>query len=213
MTCHVCGRTFTTPAEFHRHRCTTQLDLFGQIEAAAQAARDQDRHRIRGGLHALRDDIPDAMHVLVHLQPWRAREDRSIGLSGLDDGSPRTAYSIRNAGLYYEDGATWGGWGSRPANLVTWDELRALLADDPRRAALTAWYDAVPQLQEWVGSDGRREYRGSWRDHTRPYELDRSPRAWDPAYIEADHAAPGWPARLTAWTTLQAILTDTAGRI
>lgn len=176
---------------------TVQLDLFGDVEAA-------HTERLVGGLVCLRDVVPDAMEVVVHLAPWWSRERRGPGASG------DWAYSLRNAGLRFEladewwrgareRGEAWG-WDRTPANLITWAELAALLVADSRRAALVDWVHglAVPD---------------PWWDLIRPHELWPRPQTWHPDYITGDHERPGWGARLAAWRDLQLLLTDAIARV
>lgn len=164
-------------------------DLFGP---------GQDTHRQIGGLTCLRDSVPEAMNVVVHLGDWRDREDRGVGASG------DWAYSIRRDGLHCERTEEWWtgarrrgeryGWDRTPSDLVTWDELRALLGGHPARADVLAWAAALPTP--------------SWNEMTRPYELWPNPHEWNPGYITLDHERATWPERIAAWTAVQAMFTD-----
>ncbi|MEU4825085.1 hypothetical protein AB0H37_24705 [Actinomadura sp. NPDC023710] len=60
-----------------------------------------DARRQIDGLTCLRDSVPDAMHILLHLCYWRGHDDRGIGASG------DWAYSIRRNGLHYEHTYDW----------------------------------------------------------------------------------------------------------
>lgn len=173
---------------------TVQLDLFGEVEAS-------HTRRLVDALVCLRDAVPEAMYVVVHLCQWKRPEDRSIGKSG------DWAYTIRNAGLRYEHVDDWGrgayergetwGWSRTPVRLVTWAELSELVGGDPRRQTLVDWFHNLTEPDRW-------------RDIYRPFELWPHPETWHPDYIAGDHERPGWDARSGAWRELQAILTDAA---
>jgi hypothetical protein len=187
------------PATVSRPRPSTRR----QRPAAASAQPDlfgpgPDARRQIHGLTCLRDSVPEAMNVVVHLEDWRTREDRGIGASG------DWAYSLRRDGLHFEHTDEWWtgarargdryGWDRTPVNLVTWDELRALLGAHPARAGVLAWAAALPTP--------------SWNEMTRPYELWPNPHQWHPGYITRDHERPTWPERIIAWRALQAMCTD-----
>jgi hypothetical protein len=161
-----------------------QLNLF------APAARTR---RLVDGLTCLRDSMPSAMYVVIHLADWRPREERGPGFSG------DWAYAIRRDGLRIEHANDWRGWDHTPAHRITWAELAEQLAGDPRRAELIAWSASLPEP--------------AWQDLARPHELWPEPEKWHPHYIEGDHERPGWDQRLTAWRTLQAILSDAMARL
>lgn len=166
---------------------TVQLDLFGEVEAT-------HTRRLVEALICLRDAVPDAMYVVVHLAPWWKREDRGPRASG------DWAYSIRNTGFRLERRDEWsagGGWSRTPVHSVTWAELAELVGNDPRRAAIVDWFGGLTEPDRW-------------RDIDRPHELWPNPETWHPDYIEGDHERPGWDERLAAWRQLQAILTDAA---
>ncbi|WP_141576068.1 hypothetical protein [Actinomadura sp. WMMA1423] len=157
-----------------------------------------DVRRQVDALTCLRDSVPEAMNVVVHLDDWRDREDRGIGASG------DWAYSLRRDGFHYEHTDEWWkgarsrgeryGWDRTPAHLVTWDELRAHLGDHPARASVLAWVAALPTP--------------SWNEMTRPYELWPNPGEWHPGYITRDRERPTWPERSAAWTALQTMCTE-----
>ena len=158
---------------------TLQLNLF---------APDADTRRLVDGLTCLRDSMPSAMYVVVHLADWRIREERGAGCSG------DWAYAIRRDGLRIERTNDWRGWDHAPAHRITWAKLAEHLGGDPRRAELIAWSESLAEP--------------AWQEMARPHELWPEPEKWHPHYIEGDHKHPGWRRRLAAWTTLQAILTD-----
>lgn len=170
----------------------TQLDLFGHVVAGEVAARTRDRARVREGLTVLAEVHPEALEVLVHLADWRPRPDRTT------HGGGGWAYALHEVhGLRYARTPTRSapscraGWDATPEHQVTWAELAAALGPDPRRAQVVAW------------AAGK-----GWRDLVRPHELWPDGHRWHPGYYARDHAAPGWPARLDAWTTAIAVLSD-----
>ena len=160
-----------------------QLDLFGP---------DAETRRLAGGLVCLRDVVPEAMDVLIHLAHWRRVEDRGIGTSG------DWAYSIRRDGLYCEHRLDWSGSRTR-MRCITWAELTEQLTGDPRRARILAWSQSLAEP--------------SWKELLRPYEFWPDSGSWHPSYIAGDRGRPGWDQRLAAWRALQAILTDAITRL
>lgn len=160
-----------------------QLDLF---------ASDTDTRRLVDGLTCLRDAVPDAMYVLIHLTDWRPTENRGNRYS---DGG--WLYAIRRDGLRFEHALGWDD--RRPAHRISWAELAEQLGDDPRRAELIAWSESLTEP--------------AWKERMRPHELWPNPGSWHPSYITTDHEHPGWPRRIAAWRTLQAILTDAITRL
>ena len=177
-----------------------QLELSGEVEALERQAVDAERRRINDALACLRDSCPDTLQVVWHLDWWKDRDAKGPGYT-----SP-WAYLVCRRGVFYEHETTWGGWDSRPTNLVSWDELRALLGDDPRRAGVVAWAESLwrPTIEDVSTSPWPDQ--PSWRYLTRPHELWPHPETWHPSYIEEDHAMPGHDARMAAWRTTFAIL-------
>lgn len=173
-------------------------DLFDHLPEVADARRAAHARPLVDALTCLRDAVPEALEVLVHLGPTRTGDTRKPRASGA------WAYCVSHAGLRHEPVDHWwmptdggrAGWDRTPAHLATWDQLCDLLADDPRRADVTAWASSLTAVDRW-------------RDLTRPHELWPEPDRWHPSYIQADHDQPGWDQRLTAWRTVQSILTDT----
>jgi hypothetical protein len=171
-----------------------QLDLFGQGTEA---------RRLVDGLTCLRDAVPDAMYVVIHLGYWLPRDERNIGASG------DWAYSIRRDGLHFEHENDWWrgawsrgeryGWSRTPVHRITWAELAEEIGGDPRRADLVAWSGSLTEP--------------AWKERGRPHELWPDPGQWHPDYITHDHQHPGWDRRIAAWRTLQTILTDAITRL
>ncbi|TDD31665.1 hypothetical protein E1287_25735 [Actinomadura sp. KC06] len=162
---------------------TVQLDLF---------AGDPEVRRLVDGLTVLRDVVPEALEAAVYLGEWRSRGGLSVGKSG------PWWYGIRRGGLQFEalGERRHSGWPHKLTRSITWEELAGLLGDDPRRQGLIAWAESLTALD-------------AWRDLMRPHELWPMPGEWHPSYITGDHERPGWPERIAAWTTLQAMCTDT----
>ena len=166
-----------------------QLDLF---------APNAETRRLVDGLTCIRDAVGEAMHVLIHLAYWLPEDHRGISACG------EWAYSIRRKGFHYEHESDWWlgaytrgepwGWDRTPAHHMTWAEIVELIGDDPRRAQLIAWSESLTEP--------------AWQERLRPHELWPNPGNWHPDYIRLDHERPGWDQRITAWRTLQAILTD-----
>lgn len=156
-------------------------------------------------LTCLRDAVSDAMRVVIHLDYWRPRDERNIQASG------EWAFSIRREGLRFEHESEWWsgarargeawGWDRAPAHHITWGELTDLIGSDPRRAELTTWAATLQDRADQV------------RELVRPHELWPNPEQWNPGYVARDRAHPRWEQRLTAWHTLQAILTDAVTRL
>lgn len=173
----------------------TQLGLF------APAA---DIQRSIDALTCLREAMPEALEIVVHLAYWRPVDNREVGACG------DWAYSLRQKGLCFERvddwwngarsrGETWG-WDRTPAGLVTWTELAEHVGGDSRRPGLVAWSRSLTVPD-------------AWRDRARPHELWPNPGQWNPGYITSDHARPGWDQRIAAWRTLFAILDDAIDRL
>lgn len=176
----------------------TQLDLFGAVLAAE---RDRDRaqqRRQRDALVCLRDAMPDALEVVVHLQHWRPQDTRAPRANG------DWAYCVCRAGVRFENRDEWGhaarlrgersGWDRTPVDLITWDELTDLVGHDQRRAQITAWVDSLPEPR--------------WRALGRPHELWPDPGGWHIGYFCHDHVDAGWPARRHAWQLVLDLLND-----
>lgn len=171
-----------------------QLDLFGP---------DTRTRRMVDGLTCLRDSVPDAMYVMIHLAYWLPADVRRIGASG------NWAYSIRRDGLRFEHEDDWWraarsrgeryGWDRTPVHRITWAELAEQVGDDPRRAQLLAWSQSLTEP--------------AWQERTRPHELWPNPDQWNADYITNDHKHPGWTRRRAAWSTLQAILTSAIAQL
>lgn len=178
-----------------------QLDLFGEVEAAERQAADADRARIDDALTCLAISCPHALEVLWHLEWWKPRDEKGPGFT------EPWAYLVCRRGVFFEHESTWGGWDCRPRNLVTWDELRDRLADDPRRAGVVAW---ATGLWHPTAADMGKPWPDlvSWRYLIRPYELDPHPEMWNPSYAEGDREARGYADRMGAWRTTMAILLD-----
>lgn len=164
-----------------------QPDLFGQDDEANQA-------RLIGALEALRDEDPNTIGILAlgHRRPKRG--DCRAGYSG-----GRYAYGPQLDGYHWQDVATWPGFTTLPANVVSWDELDELIAG-PHLDQVRVWAESLTAPERW-------------RDHNRPYELWPNPEQWHPHYIADDHARPGWPARNAAWSLLRDLLTDVIDRL
>lgn len=154
---------------------------------------DPEARRLADGLTCLRDVVPEAMNVVLHLTDWHRTEEGGYGLSG------DWAYTVRRRGLRFE--RRHSGWDGRASRMrvVTWSELAGLFGDDPRRAAIVAWSQALVEP--------------AWQQRMRPHELWPDPGSWHPSYIENDRADPGWPERIAAWTALQAMCTDAITRL
>ncbi|NEA22656.1 hypothetical protein [Actinomadura bangladeshensis] len=155
---------------------------------------DPEARRLADGLICLRDAVPEAMSVVLHLADWNPTEDGGYGMSG------DWAYTIRRRGLRFErrHDSGWSGRASR-MRCLTWAELTDILGSDPRRAEIVAWSDALVEP--------------AWQQRMRPHELWPDPGSWHPSYIENDHKHPGWPERIAAWTALQAMCTDAITRL
>jgi hypothetical protein len=166
---------------------TVQLDLFGEVEAAASRAAVADVERRRTGLLVLRDYFPNTLEVLIG-------ERRPEGNAGCGPRFTRPwAYAVSKRAFHFEHETTWGGWDSRPAGIMTWPEVDAIAADD-RIRDVRAWACSLTMPDRW-------------RVVRRPFALD-GPDQWHPSYLEHERESDCWPERLRAWTTVQAILTD-----
>lgn len=161
---------------------TVQLDLFGP---------DTETLRLVDGLRCLRDVVPEAMDVLIHLAPWQRVEHRELSLCG------EWIYTLRLDGLRYERRDEWRG--KSQMRRITWTELAEQLADDPRRPQILAWARTLPMP--------------NWKELIRPFELWPDSGSWHPSYITGDHERPGWDHRIAAWRALQAICTDAIARL
>jgi hypothetical protein len=181
----------------------TQLDLFGAVVAAEQQRDLAERQRQRDALVCLRDAASEALEVIAYLEYREPRDTRAPHASG------DWAYCVCRAGLLVEDRQEWdvgahlrgerSAWDRTPAHLVTWDELTALIGDDPRRAEIRAWADALPEPR--------------WRPLSRPYELWPDPESWNNSYFCRDHLDAGWTARRHAWQLVLGLLGDAIDRV
>lgn len=157
-----------------------QLDLFGDLDA--------DTARRVDALICIRDEIPQAMEIVIHLADWRIREDRSPGRPG------NWLYTIRR------DGIDARRCGTTLWQHISWAELADLVGDDPRRPGLIAW------SQSLTAAD-------AWKDRLRPHELWPEPEKWHPSCFELDHQRDGWEQRIAAWRDLYALLDDAIARL
>lgn len=177
---------------------TDQYDLFGEVEARERSAAADDRQRRHDGWHVLAWHFPHTLELLYGVDRWVAvRGGRNLDQGGEVGASysGEWAYSPRRDGLYFESGATWGGWSSRPRHRLTWAEIQDDLAvHDAERCALRA-------RAEWMIEAADAMLPDWWRHLYRPHELDyRGGAGWHPDYIASDHALARWPDRLEAWT-------------
>ena len=164
----------------------TQPDLFGEVDAAHQA-------RLRDALTCLIESVPDALNLVLGVRRLD-RGEIKVGKGG------RWAYSSRRPGLWFEGVGTWGGWYSRPRDLLTWDELDDLVAADPR----------VEQVREWSESLTAID---AWKDRYRPFELWPNAERWHPSWIAGDHSRPGWDERINAWAAVLDVLRDARSQV
>lgn len=172
------------------------VDLFDFLPEIAAARQVERLQPLRDALTCLRDAVPEALEVVVLLGYRHEKDTRAARASG------PWAYCVSRDGLRHEPRDEWSnptdggprGWSRTPAHLTTWEELAALVGADPRRADLVAWAEGLTAPDRW-------------RDLFRPHELWPNPEQWHPGYIEGDHERPGWGERITAWRTLQSILT------
>jgi hypothetical protein len=182
----------------------TQLALFDRSTTAADLAPQQPSARQqlrRDALLCLRDAIPEALQLVVELRNPDRVDHRSPRASG------DWAYCTPNAGLRVEDRSVWWagapgqprGWDRIPAGLVTWDQLAALIGDDPRRTEVSAWAATVPDPR--------------WRVLQRPFELWPDAGGWNLRYFCRDHVNQHWAGRRRAWQLVLELLGDAADRI
>ena len=168
-----------------------QLDLFGEVEAAEDAARHADTRRRRDALTCLIDAHPTTLDLLLGDRRLDRGEIRQ-GMSG------DWCYSVRATGFHFADRTEHcrggGGWYRRPAHRLDWDELDAIAAD-PRVDEIRAWADSLTAIDRW-------------KDRYRPHEMWPHPDSWHPSYIDGDHERPGWPARHAAWLLTLTVLAD-----
>lgn len=200
----------------------TQLDLFGEVEAAeARAAGEQaDVHQQAiefltspwSGLLAWWMD-PEGATIERRLDhgstPCRYRSGR-IGEADW----PGYAYSMWRDGLHFERGNEWsaaGGWSHRPRHVIPWETLHELRDAHP---------DALAELRRLSAGRGVPHSLG-WRWYSCPAIL--TPWGWHPDYYESereqdyytgetfdDEAPPhAYADRLRAW----AIVVSLAGQL
>ena len=168
-----------------------QLDLFGAVLSA-----EQQRHI--GALTCLRDSVPQALEHVVELRYTQPTDTRAPHASG------NWAYCACRAGLRFEAADEWWngahdrgevwGWDRTPANLITWDELSALIGQDARRADIAAWVNTLPMPR--------------WQLLTRPKELWPEPDRWHISHFCRDHVHEHWSGRRHAWQLTLDLLTD-----
>lgn len=169
-------------------------DLFDFIPEIAAERQAQALDLAVSPLLVLRDAMPEAFCVVAYRDPERCRlrGAKNPGASG------PWAYSLDDAGLYWDHRSEFRGWDRIPTHLTTWSQLDAAFGHDPRLADLIDWHESLPEP--------------NWQETYRPHELWPDPEDWHPSYLEHDHQRPGWEARKNAWHTLRAILTDAIAR-
>lgn len=165
------------------NRPSVQLDLFGDVEAAENAARTVDG--IRSGLaKAFIIDTPwpelvswwlhsDAIEAMLTRGEVKASYRRGPG------SLPGWAWAIWSDGLRYESGDLWRGWNYRPRWCIPWPQLHALRDAHP---------DVTARLL--VLADGRGHPRSlGWRWWADPFALH--PNGWHPDRLK-DEQHPDW---------------------
>lgn len=159
-----------------------QLGLFGHAP---------ETRRLIDGLTCLRDVVPEALEVVVHLADWQSYHGSSASRS------EQWWYSIRRDGLHFEGlhERPHKGWPQTLARRITWREIAEHVGDDPRRPGLVAWAESLTAPDRW-------------KDLIRPHELWPAPGEWHPSYITGDHERLGWRERIAAWRDLLDIYTD-----
>lgn len=156
-----------------------QPDLFGEDAAAAI-----ERHN--HALQMLRDGFDNTLAAGHYRHNWTlANNPNAPGFSR------PWAHVVVDAGIRFEHGSTWRGWGSRPRHLFTWGELAAVLDADPR------W----SEVERALGTSDNRTF--AWH---RPWQYcGHTANDWT---TQRDWADPSWPERLHAWETTRSILAD-----
>lgn len=142
------------------------------------------------GLRVLRDFVPEALEIVVHLEHTPPRTDFGIGH---DETGYRCAYRWLARGFQWEVK-------NQPLHTIAWPELDALLGDDVFREQVAVWSEGLRNVD-------------AWRDRTRPFELWPSPEMWHPSYIEGDRARAGYAERMKAWRQVRAMLTGAIERL
>jgi len=168
-----------------------QLDLFGQVF-------DTERQRHLDALTCLRDVMDEALEVVANLHYQSSTDTRNARARG------PWAWCVCRAGLRFEATAEWWagaqargeryGWDRTPAQLVTWDELTALVGSHPRRAEVVAWVESLPMPR--------------WRQLMRPHELGPDPESGHVSHLCHDHVDQHWPGRRHAWQLVLDLLGD-----
>ena len=148
--------------------------------------------RVRDALVCLAEAPYDSLAILIGTRPPDTGEIKASA-------SGDWAYRKTRHAFLYESRDTWGGWYARPCHEVTWEELDAAVAGDPRVDEVRSWSESLTAVD-------------AWRDRMRPHRLTPLPGDWHPSYHEEDETRPGWPARLHAWEQTIALLRDAAAR-
>ncbi len=167
-------------------------EIAAERTALTRSAITKANQQTVDALTCIRDVMPEALEIVWRLEYWKLRDEKGSRASG------PWAYQTTIAGVRFQsrvEKPAAGFWETWPANLVTWDQLRTLIGNDPRRAEISAWAESLTTPDRW-------------KDWYRPYELWHEADGWHPSYIENDHARAGWAERLHAWQTTQQILTD-----
>lgn len=176
---------------------TEHGDLFDLIPEIRAERHHAAAKPLIDALTCLRDSITETLQIVTHLEYWQTRDKSSPRKNG------NWAYIVCAKGIRHQPVDTWtaaGGWNHTPDTLTTWQQLRELLHDDPRRNDVTAWAASLTAIDKW-------------KDLTRPHELWPHPETWHPSYIEGDQERPGYRERMRAWNTTLQILTDTITRL
>ena len=162
-----------------RYAAPLQPDLFGEDDAAAIELHNS-------ALQMLHDGFPNTLAACHYRHNWtRSNNPNDAGLVR------PWAYVVVDAGIRFEHGSTWNGWGSKPQHLFAWDDLSTVLDADPRWA----------EVDQTLGTPNDPAF--PW------YRPEQYYGVTEPDWrTERDWSDPSWPQRMHAWETTRAILAD-----
>lgn len=178
-----------------------QYDLFGDLEAAHEAAAAAEREASAAARSFITETPwPGLLAWWLHSEVVESALDRGEVKASYRHGrggGPGWAWAIWRDGLHFEAGDTWEGWNFRPRRCIAWAELRTIRRAHP---------EVTAQLQHLAVGRGHPKSAG-WRWWADPFVLH--PDGWSQQRLDSEQQAdwyhgcerPGsaYGDRLEAW--------------
>lgn len=160
-----------------------QYDLFGEIEAAEESARDLAAERSAAARSfMIATPWPQLISWWLYPDVIEAKLDQGDAKACYRRGPgevPGWAWAIWRDGLRFEEAGTWRGWNFRPRWCIPWAALHDVRNANP---------DVTAQLLVLATGRGHPRSRG-WRWWIDPFVLH--PDGWHPDYLR-DEQEPDW---------------------